>query len=362
MNPVFAIILLGHGLFHIIGFMKAFQLAEINNFTQSISKPIGLLWLLVYILFMTTLVLFLIHESWWFVIAFIAVIFSQVLIFMFWNTAKFGSLVNLIILLISCSALGNYNFNRMVKMETKALLENAIITGKGVVTEKESNHLPVCVKKWLYNSGVTGREEITTVYLKQKGGMKTKPNSNGMPFTAEQYFNVKDAGFIWTTEVKMNPLLSLIGRDKLNHGEGAMLIKLLGLIPVVNQSKNEKINSGAQLRFLAEICWFPSAALNDYLIWEGVNDTSAKATLTVNGRSVSGIFSFTAQGDFKSFEANRYYGGAIDSTLEKWRIEAIEYKSFDGIRIPSQCKVIWKLDGSDFEWLKLEIIEWYYNI
>jgi hypothetical protein len=82
-------------------------------------------------------------------------------------------------------------------------------------------------------------------------------------------------------------------------GKGEMLIKLGGVIPIVNQSPNEKMNQGAMLRYLAEICWFPTAVLNDYMAWEMIDATSAKATLTINGKAVSGLFSFTEEGELK---------------------------------------------------------------
>lgn len=116
------------------------------------------------------------------------------------------------------------------------------------------------------------------------------------------------------------------------------------------------------LRYLAELCWFPQAAIKDYVQWETIDATSVKATLKVNDKSVSGLFSFTSEGDFKSFEANRYYGGKLDSKLEKWHIEALDYNSFNGIRIPNKCKVTWQLANSDFEWLQLEVTDIEFNI
>jgi len=43
---IFASIITIHGLIHLMGFVKAFQLAEINQLTKAIPKPIGLLWLI----------------------------------------------------------------------------------------------------------------------------------------------------------------------------------------------------------------------------------------------------------------------------------------------------------------------------
>lgn len=58
------------------------------------------------------------------------------------------------------------------------------------------------------------------------------------------------------------------------------------------EGNNEKINSGAMLRYLAEKVRFPSSALNGNMQWDPMNANAAKATVTTDGNSVSGIFRF----------------------------------------------------------------------
>ena len=55
----FAFIIIIHALIHVMGFAKAFQLADINQLTQSISKPIEILWVFAALLFMLSRVLFI---------------------------------------------------------------------------------------------------------------------------------------------------------------------------------------------------------------------------------------------------------------------------------------------------------------
>jgi len=96
---------------------------------------------------------------------------------------------------------------------------------------------------------------------------------------------------------------------------------------------------------------------------EEIDSTSAKATMTYENITASGIFHFNSKGDIVSFEAKRYYDNEKDTTLENWFIEgdANGYKEFEGIRILSKGKVTWKLKSGDFAWLKLEIIDLTYN-
>jgi len=88
------------------------------------------------------------------------------------------------------------------------------------------------------------------------------------------------------------------------------------------------------LRYLGEIVWVPSAALSDYITWEEMDSTTARATMSYGGITASGIFKFDENGAFVSFEADRYYYRKEGSTLEKWVITAKKNKEFEGIRVP----------------------------
>ena len=362
MKFVFSFILLLHTLIHLMGFAKAFQLVEINQLSQSISKPMGILWLITALMFICSAALFLTKQELWFIVAFIAILNSQALIILLWKDAKFGTIINIIVLLVSISAFGNFRFNKMVQKESAQILQNIQVENTPVISENDILHLPEIIQKWIKNSGVIGKEKVISLRLEQIGQMRTKTDSKWMPFTAIQHFNVVNPSFVWTTKVDAMPVLKMVGRDKMYNGEGEMLIKLASLIPVVNEGKNKKINQGVMIRFLAEICWFPSAALNDYMTWETIDATSAKVTLTADGQKVSGVFSFSDKGDLVSFEAKRYYGSETNSKLEKWHVEVVFFKTFNGIKIPNKSSVIWKLEEGDFKWLDLEIVDLEYNV
>jgi hypothetical protein len=361
MKTAFLIILLLHGIIHLLGFVKSYHLAEVPQLSSEIPKSLGNLWLFCALLFLAVFIMLIFNKAWWPFFAIAAVMLSQTLIVLYWQDAKFGTILNIVILLVSIPALGKFQFDNMVQKEAKELLSNIPEKNDEKIHKEDLAHLPEIVQKWTENSGVVGTQKIVSVRLKQKGEMKTKPDGTWMQFTAEQYFNVKNPAFIWVTEVTALPGIHLSGRDKFYDGKGEMLVKLLSLVTVVDEGKNEKMNSGTMLRFLGEICWFPSAALNQYISWEKVDDISAKATFRLNNKEVSGLFTFTENGEFHSFEAERYYGGGEDAKKEKWLVEAVSYKEFEGIKVPDKSKVTWKLPEGDFNWLNLEITELEYN-
>lgn len=361
MKVLLIILFLIHGCIHFMGFAKAFYPSSNFSATQFVSRPLGLAWLAVGLLCITTALLLLLKREWWPVLGILTVILSQVLIVIYWKDAKYASIVNSILLLISISGYGNYRFDQMIHKESQNILGTIDLNTTVLQTKDDVGHLPTVVQKWLTASGALHKEKTVSVRLRQKGEMKTSPSGRWMPFTARQYFNCKDPAFIWVTKVNPLPLVYLKGRDKLTNAQGEMLIELLGFFPVVNEGRNEKINAASMQRYLAELCWFPAAAVNKHLTWEAIDETSAKAILTLNNKSVSGIFSFTTEGDFHSFETKRFYGSDKDAKLETWYIEAFDHQVFDGQKIPSTLEVTWKLAEGDFNWLKLEITALEYN-
>lgn len=361
---VFVIIILVHGLIHLLGFVKEWKLAPVSQLGGQTLIPLsaagtkiaGALWLLACVGFLWAGVAFLLKKESWWMIAAAAAALSQVLVILYWADAKAGTAANIIVLFGLLPAYGDWNFDRMVRQEVQTMLSQSAGMESSPVTREMLAGLPHCVQNWLTQSGVVGKPKAVTVHLKQKGLMRTKPGGEWMPGEAEQYFNTEHPGFIWTIRLQMPPGLPVAGRDKYAGGKGNMLIKAFSLIPIVD-GKGGKIDQGTLLRYLGETVWFPSAALSPYIRWEEIDSTSAKATMEYEGVTASGIFSFDAEGNFTSMNAERYMGSGDGATLEKWHIPASEWRVMDGVRIPVKGEVVWKLKEGDFSYYKWEITE-----
>jgi|Deesub1362A_J573_1020465.scaffolds.fasta_scaffold00106_100 hypothetical protein len=366
---VFSFVIFFHGLVHLLGFVKEWNLAQVKQLTGEtlislsggLSKIVGIIWLIAGLLFILSAVTYSLRKEWWWMVAAIAIVVSQILIIIYWKDARFGTVANVIILIACVLSYGSWSFDRMVNDELNSFLPEKEIEER-VVTAEMIDELPLVVQKWLKRSNIVGKEIIQIAHLKQKGEMKTKPESNWMSVDAEQYITANPPGFIWIADVKAAPFLHLSGRDKYENGRGHMLIKLFSLIPVVD-ARGKEIDQGALLRYLGEIVWVPSAALSDYITWEEINSTTAKATMSYGGITASGIFKFDENGDFVSFEAKRYYYRKEGPTLERWviTVNGKSYREFEGIRVPVNLSVTWKFETGDFTWYRLEITEVEYN-
>lgn len=359
MRIVFALLLFVHGLLHLMGFAKAFKPDVLPELSGHFSKTAGIFWLAAAVFIVLSACLFLMGREGWWMLAVPALLLSQVLIFLYWKDARFGSIANIILLAGILPAYGNWRFNRMISRELQTFLPIAMPADRKI-TRSMIAPLPAVVRRWLEHSNMIGKNMVHTAYLTQKGSMKTKPGGNWMPFEAEQWNTVDQPGFIWTTTMHLPGGIPLYGRDKYEDGRGHMRIELLALYPIVD-SKGPQMDQGTLLRNLAEICWMPSAALGDYIHWEELDSLSARATMTCGGISASGVFYFNTNGDILRFEARRYYDRKEGATLENWVVENTAFADFGGVRIPCKSEISWDLADGRFTWLQLEVVELEYN-
>jgi hypothetical protein len=361
MRTIYIVLIIIHGLLHLLGFAKAYHWLPLKEMTQAIPKPQGLLWLAGATVLIIYAALHATGNRYAWLAGFLAVALSQALIVYFWQDAKWGTLPNLVIIVVSLISYGQYAFQSQVENETAALLSPSSGIYEGIVTTESIEHLPPPVKRWLRRSGMVGRPIITVGKVVQKAEMKLKPDQKNMyPAEAIQYTVMDRPGFIWSVLVKMNPFLFFHGKDKFSDGQGSMLIRLNALLPVVQES-GPKIDEGSLQRYLGELVWFPSLALSRHIEWKYLSESTAQATLTYKGASGRGIFHFNDEGDFTRFSAMRFMGNDPEAPRREWILDVQEYATFEGLYIPSLMTATWKLEDSDWTWLQLRIEEVQYN-
>jgi hypothetical protein len=270
-----------------------------------------------------------------------------------------SSLVLIVFLVIIVSKIANFQFNQNLSKEVEAFY-SVVENEHDVIRQTDLDRLPGPVQNWLRYSQVVGKERTAAVRTKQVVSMRLKADQPWMSAQVEQYFRTDKPGFIWAVDIKVAPLFHIVGRDRYIEGRGNMLIKVLSLITVADGSGKE-IDQGTLLRYLAETMWFPTAALSDYIQWEAIDSNSAKATMSYKGVSASGVFTFNEKGEVLDFVAQRYGDFDGEYRMETWSCVINEYKEFDGLKVPSQGDLIWKLKTGDFHWYHFEVKELEYN-
>ncbi|MBU1370717.1 MAG: hypothetical protein KJ578_14105 [Bacteroidetes bacterium] len=362
MRLLLLIFLFFHGLIHLIGFVKGFFPAALPKLSFIVSSTAAVFWLITTLLFLFSGILFLLGKSGWASIALVATVISAVLIIAAWQEARFGMIANFLILIAAIVAIGNQQFERKVRKEMNLVAGDTRLVAPEILQESDIRNLPENVRSWLISTGAVGRQRASTVTISQDFKMKLKPEQeNWYNAQARQFYNVEHPGFIWTVDLKMNPLIQVSGRDKFYDGKGAMEMRMNGFIPLGNET-GPKMDEGTLQRFLGEIVWFPSAATSEFITWEAIDIQTSKAVMNYRGTSGSGTFYFGKDGHFERFEAMRYMGNKADAKKYLWEIRVLEDSTFNGITVPSKCEAIWHLDEGQWKWCEIEITSLAYNL
>jgi hypothetical protein len=263
MKWLVVLVLAAHGLIHVLGFARAFGLAELEQLRLPISRPWGLVWGACALLIIAAAIARAAGARWWWMPAAPGLVASQIVIIAFWSDARFGTLANVALLVPVVLGFGSWRFAARVDAAVDRLADRPTASETAAVNAADLEILPPPVRTWLTRAGVVGRPRARAVHLTQRGELQTAADADWTPFTAEQWIRVDAPAFVWVADVDGKLGMSMAGLDRYGDGGGAMRIELLSLIPVVDES-GPAIDQGALVRFLAEVMWYPSAALEPY--------------------------------------------------------------------------------------------------
>jgi len=155
------------------------------------------------------------------------------------------------------------------------------------------------------------------------------------------------------------------GFDSYENGSGSMKGTLGKVIPLFDQ-QGESMDKSCLVTVLAECFLAPGVALQDYISWEEIDDTHARATISYYDISASGVFTFNEKGEVISFRTADRTSVDMDGTVREAEWSAIysDYKDNNGIRQPSVLISIWHYPEGDYVYFnenKSEVLIEYYN-
>src|SRR6056297_497337 len=159
-----------HGLIHLIGWFKSMGWAENSPISAPISKSVGGLWALAAILLVSYAVIYGLRMPASWMLGLAALLLSQTLIIMFWADARYGTIINVLLLIAVLFSYGEWQFQRQAKRVEMTLL-NAAITP--TLALSDTSHLPPPVKNWLARSGALKKPRMTHGEIRQRLQLKT---------------------------------------------------------------------------------------------------------------------------------------------------------------------------------------------
>lgn len=348
-----------HGIIHILGFLKAFQLAEINQLTQHISKPMGILWLFALILFFAAAIQLIINQNLWWITGLAAVILSQVLIILFWQDAKFGTVANIIVLLSVVAGYGFWSFENIFYNDVAGRLETSSKIENNLLTEKDIEHLPEPVQKYLRYAGVINKAKVKNVKIVFDVEMREK-GKDWFKAKSVQYNFSEEPTRLFFMKAKMFGM-TVPGYHRYAEAKATMDICLFGLFPIVKQT-GDIMNKTETVTLFNDMCLMVPATLIDKRIqWEPIDSLTTKAIFTNRGISVSAILYFNESGQLINFISD---DRTAISDMKQYRFSTPvkDYKNINGINVPTYGEAIWHYPEGEFVYGKFSLKSIEYNL
>ncbi len=358
MKFVFSIFLFLHGLIHLMGFLKAFGLAEIPQLSQRFSKAEGIGWLVVAVGFSIAAILLLLKNNLWLWIAIAMVLVSQVLIVLNWQDAKFGTIANLIVLIVSVVAIASWNFKNEFQSDVAHSLKNANISEE-IISEDDLAHLPLPIQNYLKSVGAIGKPKVKSAKAIFKGKMREK-GKDWFDFTSEQFNFFEEPARLFFMKANFKGLPTR-GYHRYKEGRAGMRIKLLSLVPVVDHHEPEMFKTET-VTFFNDMCLFAPAALIDARVeWQKVDDFSVKAVFHNGETFISALLLFDERGQLINFVSEDRVDVNSGQKVP-FSTPIREYGTLNGYRLPIAADAVWHFPEGDFVYGRFYLQDVEYNI
>ncbi len=344
----FSLLVLIHGLIHLIGFAKAFGYPELQQLTKEISKPMGFVWLVVAVCFVVASVYFIAGNNLWMGWALFASCCSQFLIFVAWHDAKYGSIANLVILTVSFFNLAALRFENKFLIDVKNNFTHEIKKNENVLSEEDIVKLPPVIKKYLHYSGCIGKPKVSNIKVKFSGRIRKNEKSEWMPFTSVQYNFIDSAARLFFMKATMNRL-PVAGYHCYKRGDAFMDIRLLSTIKVQEQSGKE-MGIAETVTFFNDMCCMAPATLIDKRIkWLYADAVKAIAEFTVNNISINAELFFNDEGALVNFISDDRYATTENGTMGKlkWSTPINNYTNINGHMVVKNADAIYTYPEGD---------------
>lgn len=365
MKIVFAVMLVLHGLIHLMGAAKAFGVADMPQLAQQISRPMGVVWLCASLLFVAAgVALFTWPERWWMIGA-AAIVVSQFAIVSSWTDARFGTIANVVALvgvIVAFASAGPWSLRAQFQRDVNDGVRRT--ASMPLLLDADIAALPVAVQRYIRLSGAVGQPRVQNFRARFHGRIRGGPTARWIVFTGSQY-NFYDApsrlfymnGTMFGIPVKV--FHRFIGPS------ATMRVKLAALFPMVNAS-GPMMDKAETVTLFNDLCVFaPGALVSPNITWHEIDANTVKATFTNLTHTVSAVLSFNAAGELIDFVADGRGAMSADgkSFVEmRWSTPLRDYRAFGVHRMASHGDGVWHAPAGNYTYLEFDLDDVEFNV
>jgi hypothetical protein len=358
-------LLVGHGLIHLIGVARAFRLAELPQLTQPIPPLMGWLWLAATLLLLAAAGSLYVWPRWWWLVATAGAVVSFAAILPSWADAKFGALANgfvLVAAVFGYLADGPSSLRAEYDRDVARGLDRLIASTP--ITDQDLAHLPAPVQRYLRTAGVVGQPRVWNMYVEMRGRIRDGPAGAWMPFTVEQHsFFDEPSRLFYMNASRM--LVPIQGFHRYVGSSATMSVKAAGLVPVVRASGPGMIQAETVTMFNDMCLLAPATLVDPGIQWERVDGPVVTAAFTNAGHTIRAHLVFNDAGELINFwsdDRRQVSAGGEALTPVRWSTPIGRYRPFGPVRLGSGGEARWHEPAGEYAYIELEISDVQYNV
>ncbi len=360
-----------HGAIHLLGTVKGFGWADVDQLNEAISVPMGFVWLIAAVLVVAAALFLAVGVRWWWAIGGLGVLVSQVAILTSWSDAKAGTAANLLLLAAVIHGYASQgptsfraDYRRLVG--PPRTLENASARGEHIVTEDDLTHLPELVAAYVRQSGAVGQPVVTSLNACIHGRIRGAATKPWMSFVGEQ---VNTFGREPSRVLFMDATMLGLPVDVLHSFVGSsatMRVKVGSLLSMVDASGSD-MDRAETVTLFNDMCVLAPAALIDaWVVWTTLDDRHVLGTFTKGTHSVSAELVFNGKGELVDFISDDRLRATPDGrrfTRQRWSTPVRDYTKVGARRVATFGEARWfapEPEG-EFRYLEFHLDDIQYN-
>lgn len=254
------------------------------------------------------------------------------------------------------------SLKRAWKAAVREYLKNLNPSEPSILTEKDIQHLPVVVQKYIRYTGFLGKEKVKNFRGVFSGGIRFGPDEDYMPLRSVQYnFMDNPARHFYIVARKKG--IPAMGLHLYKEERAIFKIKVLGLFTVVD-AKGPEMDKGETVTLFNDMCFMaPGSLIDSRIEWEETDSLKVRAKFTNGKNQISADLYFNEKGEMVNFiSKDRYETNGKEYKNYPWQTPVSGYREIKGYRLPSTASLVYQRPEGDFCYGEFEFVEIQYNL
>jgi len=203
--------------------------------------------------------------------------------------------------------------------------------------------------------GTDAARPVCGVRIFEKAEMRSAPGAPWIPFTSETTMDARISSFRWDANMRSGRLRSVAVTDAYENGQGRLVARIAGVIPVANM-KGPDFDKGELQRYLASIVLCPPVLLHHpTLEWRALGIRTLRVRDTADQTGATIDLELGEDGAPLTIRAERPRAVGKRTVLTPWFGSCSNPREWNGLRVPACLEVAWQLPEGEFTYYRSEI-------